>query len=99
MATYGSLSTFDPSKEDWTSYTDRMKPIILQRTILLMKERNDRFCCPLVHGASVFKLIQNLIDKDKLDTTSYDDIVKKVKVFQSPFSTIGSKGEGGSRLG
>ena len=25
MATHGSLSAFDPSKEDWTSYTDRMK--------------------------------------------------------------------------
>ena len=39
---------------------------------------------------SVFKLIQNLIDKDKLDTTSYDDIdiVKKVKTHYDPEPSV-----------
>ena len=39
-------------------------------------------------GAFVFKLIQNLIEKDKLDMTLYDDIVKKVKAHYDPQPSV-----------
>jgi hypothetical protein len=81
MATHGSLSPFDPSTEDWTSYTQRMNYYFVanevadgakKRSILLSA------CGP------TYKIIRNLVEEDKLDTTSYEDIVKRVKAHFDP---------------
>ena len=82
MATHGSLTVFDPSQEDWTSYTDRMQHYFVandvvdggkQRSILLS-------AC----GPTAYKIIRNLVEEGKLDTTSFADIVKKVKGHYDP---------------
>ena len=39
-------------------------------------------------GASTFTLIQNLVEKDKLNTMSFDDIVKKVKSHYDPEPSV-----------
>ena len=86
VATHGSLSAFGPSKEDWTSYTDRMKHYFIVNGV---DDEGKKWLILLsACGASVFKLIQNLIEKDKLNTTSYNDIVKKVKAHYDPQPSV-----------
>ena len=70
---HGSLLPLDPSMEDWTSYMQHMNYYFVandtadgakKRSILLS-------AC----GATTYKMIRNLVEKTKLDTTSYDHIV------------------------
>ena len=71
MATHGSLSAFDPSKEDWTSYTDRMKHYFIENDVTDGDKKRSSLLSAC--GASTFKLIQNLVEKDKVNTTSFED--------------------------
>ena len=75
MATHRSVSAFDRSKEDWTSYlnfyfaANDVTAETKKQAILLSG-------C----GASTFKLIRSLISEpDKLNSTPYKDIVKLIQ--------------------
>ena len=85
MATHGSLSAFDPSKEDWTSYTDRMKHYFIANVTDSDRKRSILLSAC---GASTFKLIQNLVEKDKMNTTSFEDIVAKLKTHYDPEPSV-----------
>ena len=86
MATHGSLSAFDPSKEDWTSYTDRMKHYFIANDVTDGDKKRSILLSAC--GASTFKLIQNLVEKDKVNTTSFEDIVAKLKTHYDPETKV-----------
>ena len=86
MATHGSLSAFDPSKEDWTSYTDRMKHYFIANDVTDGDKKRSILLSAC--GASTFKLIQNLVEKDKVNTTSFEDIVAKLKTHYDPEPSV-----------
>ena len=77
MATHGSLSPFDPSTEDWTSYTQRMNHYFVANDVADGAKKRSILLSAC--GATTYKIIRNLVEEDKLDTTSYEDIVKLVK--------------------
>ena len=80
MTTHESMSAFDPSKDDWTSYTGRMAHYFVANDVTIADKKRSILLS--VCGASTYKLIRNLVEN--LDTTSYDDIVKLVKSHYDP---------------
>ena len=86
MATHGSVSAFDPSKEDLTSYEERLRYYFVandvtdgtkKRSILLAACR-----------APVYKLIRSLVQAEKLDSTPYEELVKIVKNHYNPKPSV-----------
>ena len=83
MATHRALwATFDPSVEDWTRYMDRMKHYFVANDVA----DGDEKCSILLSacGPATYKVIRNLVEDGKLDTISYDDIMKLVKGYYDP---------------
>ena len=82
MATHGAVSTFDPNAEDWTTYTDRMKHYFIANDVADADKKRSILLSAC--GPATYKVIRNLVEDGKLDTTSYDDIVKLVKGYYDP---------------
>ena len=82
MATHGSIGEFDPDREDWTSYTERleqyftandMKDAGKQRAILLS-----------VCGPKSYQLIRNLVAPNKPTEKTFAEICSAVKDHHHP---------------
>ena len=73
---------FDPNAEDWTIYTYRMKHYFAANDVV----HADKKCSILLSacGPATYKVIRNLVEDGKLDTTSYDDIMKLMKGYYDP---------------
>lgn len=82
MATHGSVSAYDPSVEDWTTYTQRLHHYFVANDV--ETEVKKRSILLSACGAATYKLIRNLIAEDKLESTPYEDIVKLVKAHYDP---------------
>ena len=83
MATHGSVSAFDCSKEDWTSYIERLNFYFVANDVTT--EVKKRAILLSMCGPSTYKLIRSLISEpDKLNSTPYEDIVKVVKNHYDP---------------
>ena len=82
MATHGAVSSFNPTAEDWTTYTDRMKHYFVANDVA--DGGKKRSILLSVCGPATYKVIRNLVEDGKLDTTSYDDMVKLVKGYYDP---------------
>ena len=82
MATHGAVSTFDPNMEDWTTYTERMKHYFVANDVTDADKKRSILLSAC--GPATFKVIRNLVEEGKLDTTPYDDIVKLVKNYYDP---------------
>ena len=83
MATHGSVSAYDRSKEDWTSYIERLNFYFAANDVTA--ETKKRAILLSVCGASTYKLIRSLVSEpDKLNSTPYKDIVKLVKNHYDP---------------
>ena len=83
MATHGSVSAFDRSKEDWTSYIERLNFYFAANDVAA--EAKQRAILLSVCGASTYKLIRSLVSEpDKLNSTPFKDIVKLVKDHYDP---------------
>ena len=81
MATQGSVSAFDPSKKDWTSYEERLRYFVANDVTDGAKKRSILLAAC---GAPAYKLIRSLVQAEKLDSTPYEDLVKIVKNHYDP---------------
>ena len=90
MATHGTMTAFDPSKEDWTCYT---KHYFIANEVADTGKKHSILLSAC--GATTFKIIRNLVGDDKLDSTSYDDPKPSVIVQRYKFNTR-SRAEGES---
>lgn len=82
MATHGSVSAFEQSKEDWTSYVEHLGFYFAASDVTT--DVNKRAILLSACGASTYKLIHSLIDPTKLNSTSYKDLIAKVKQHYDP---------------
>ena len=82
MATHGSVSAYDPSAEDWTTYTQRLHHYFVANDVESEVKKSSILLSAC--GAATYKLIRNLIAEDKLESTPYDEIVKVVKAHYDP---------------
>lgn len=81
-ATHGSLSQFDSSLEDWSSYTERLGHYFVANDV--DDDRKKRSILLAACGPAAYKLIRSLTEHDSITTTSYADLVKKVKEYYEP---------------
>ena len=86
MATHGSLSEFDSTKDDWTSYVERVDFYFIANDVT--SEAKKRAILLSACGASTFKLIRSLVDTGKLNSTSYKDLVELVKNHYDPKPSV-----------
>ena len=82
MATHRVVSMFDPSTEDWTTYTERMKHYFVANDMTDADKKRSILLSAC--GPATYKVIRNLVEEGKLDTMPYDDIVKLVKNYYDP---------------
>ena len=62
MATHGSLGEFNPTREDWTSYAERLE---LYFTAIDITERKQHAIILSVCGAETDRLIRDLVAPTK----------------------------------
>lgn len=82
MAPHSLVLAFDHSKEVWSRYTDRIKHYFIANDVT--NNRKKRSILVSVCGAITFKLVRTFVGEDKLDSTSYDKIVKQVQSHYDP---------------
>ena len=82
MAIHGSVSYFNPNKENWTTYVERLSHYFIANDVL--DDGKKRAILLSACGASTYKLIRSLAEKDKLESTPFKDIVKLVKDYFDP---------------
>lgn len=86
MATHGSLSEFDSSKDDWTSYVERVDFYFVANDVT--SDAKKRAILLSACGASTFKLIRSLVETGKLNSTPYKDLVELVKNHYDPKPSV-----------
>ena len=66
MAQHGTLAPFDPSKEGWSHYVERLEYYFVPNDV----EGDDkrRSILLLICGHQTFKLIRSLLDTQALET-------------------------------
>ncbi len=83
MATHGSVSAFDPSKEDWSSYVLRLKYYFDANGVTeASKKKSILTAC----GPTTFRRIGSLLTVARLEEISYNDLITEVTAFYDPKS-------------
>jgi len=87
MATHGSVVQFDPAKEEWTSYIERLDYYLIANEVF----DDAKKCAMLMSGCgpTVYKIIPSLVDVETRKTIKYAKLVKiLVKHFNPKPSSI-----------
>lgn len=73
MATHGSVVQFDPAKEEWTSYVERLNYYLIANDV----SEDTKKCAILMSGCgpTVYKIIRSLVDADTRKTIKYDELL------------------------
>ena len=82
MATHRTVTAFDPSQEDWTSYAERLKHYFIANGVA--ENEKKRAILISAAGPATYKLLRSLVGTAKLDTESYDNLVKTLKDHYDP---------------
>ena len=87
MATpLGNLTEYDPGREDWTAYTERLQQFFIAYDI--ENENKQRAVLLSVCGSSTYQLIKNLISPEKPTDKTYAEIVQIMKDHVEPKPSI-----------
>ena len=72
MATHGFLVQFDPDKEEWTSYVERLNYYLIANKVT----DDTKKCAILMSGCSptTYKTIRSLVDSETCKTINRDNI-------------------------
>ena len=82
MATHGTLSPFESSREDWGSYTLRMKYYFDANGITEANKQKSILLSAC--GPATFRRICSLLTPAQLEVITYDDLVREVTSFYDP---------------
>ena len=83
MATrHGSIGEFDPSVEEWKSYTERLEQYFVANDVENAEKR--RAILLSVCGPSTYQLVRNLVAPSKPTEKSFEEIVTLVKEYHHP---------------
>lgn len=82
MATHGTLTTFDSSTTNWTSYVDQLNYYFVANDI----EDDAKQCAILLSacGQSTFATICSLVGEDTLKGIKYGDLIKVLSEHYDP---------------
>ena len=82
MAVHGTLAPFNPDKEDWVEYTDRLSYYFTANGIT----DDARKCTILISccGPATFRLMKSLVFLEQFDDFSFQQLVEKVKLHREP---------------
>ena len=87
MATHGPLGEFNPSRQDWISYAERLEFYFTANDIVT--EKKQQAIMLSVCGAETYRLIRDLVAPTKHTEKPFAELVKIVKNHhQPPPSTI-----------
>ena len=82
MATHGTLASFDPSKEDWSSYVLRLKYYFQANGVTDTEKKKSILLTAC--GPATFRRIGSLLTAARLETIGYAELVEEVKKFYDP---------------
>jgi len=77
MAMHGSISEFKPSRETWSSYTERLGYYFVANNVTSAETKRSILLS--MCGPSTLKPIKSLVDHESLGTKSFEDICELVK--------------------
>ena len=83
MATHGSVGEFNPDREDWISYTERLTQYFVANGISEEGEKRKAILLSSC-GAATYQLIRNLVAPKKPTEKNFDEIVTLVKDHHQP---------------
>jgi len=87
MTTHGSVvSAFDPSKDGWTSYEERLRYYFIANDVAEGAKKHSILLTTC--GMPTYKLICSLVQAENLDSTPYKDLVKIVKQHYDPKPSV-----------
>ena len=90
MVTHGTRGEFNHTREDWTSYAERLELYFTASGIVTKKQQQAILLS--VCGAERYRLIRDLIAPTKPIKKFFAELVKIVKNhYQPPPSTIGQR--------
>ena len=74
MATHGSLTHFEPDKEEWTSYVERLNYYLIANEV----KEDAKKCAILMSGCgpTAYKMICTLVDSEMRKTIKYDALIE-----------------------
>ena len=81
-----TLTQFAQEEEDWTTYVERLEHYFAANDVV--DDGKKRSILLAVCGSSTYKLVRNLISADRLATTSFKDLVEKVREFYAPKPSV-----------
>ena len=81
-ATHGTMSEFTPTKEDWTSYTERLQHYFAANDI--RSSEKQRAILLTVCGAETYQLIRSLLAPTKPTEKSFSDIINVMSEHYQP---------------
>ena len=86
MAQHKTSGEFDPAKEDWISYTERLQQYFTANDV---DNRNKQHVILLsACGPATYQLIRNLVAPSKLTSKSFQEIVDLVSEHYHPQPSV-----------
>ena len=84
MAIHGNVGEFNPDREDWVSYTERLVQYFVANSIT--EEAADKRSAILLSscGAATYQLIRNLVAPGRPTDKSFSELVALVKDHHQP---------------
>ena len=82
MATHGTVSQYQQSKENWTTYIERSNHYFIANDVT--DEGKKHSILLSANGSSTNQLIRNLVEVGQVATTPYSEITKLVAGYYQP---------------
>ena len=82
MATHGSVVQFDPEKEEWTSYVERLNYYLIANEVT----EDAKKCAILMSGCgpTTYKTIRSLVDSETRKTIKYSELIDLLTSHYNP---------------
>ena len=82
MATHGSVVQFDPEKEEWTSYVERLNYYLIANEV----KEDAKKCAILMSGCgpTTYKTIRSLVDSETRKTIKYSELIDLLTSHYNP---------------
>ena len=86
----GRVDHYDPSKEEWTQYVERLEHFFAANGIDMEEKKRSAFLA--VIGPATYKVLRNLVTSARPGEKSYKDLVDKLANSSCLSATFGIRG-------
>lgn len=84
--THGSVIAFDQTKDDWTSYSERLGHYFIANDVATDAKKRSILLSEC--GPATYKLLRSLVGAERLTTDSYADLVTALKSHYDPKPSV-----------